>query len=311
MPVLDPKLVALVKDGFPVDGFRVMGRVDEFAVRTSMRTGLQGLRTSDLPASISLRLDVRGESPVQVHNEDRNTAIEVARHVRTKLLAGGWNLVSAMVAEKDGGRLKGEHDMVLDLVSADAGPRGMVSAELKCRRLVSEAGKTKVLSALRMEQVEKCKWWQDAVQRRPGTWRGRMVILAIFDRAGKLTGSHAEWKPVDGSWKTVWSWRAQAVALQCPAPPRRLRAAVVTARPAFPKLRYRREEGKLVSPVAPVFSVFSRATSNVGRYLDGFKRRHRDLTDDVFQASRKAGKKGGQPEWVGTAAALERLHAEL
>lgn len=308
MSVLDPKRLSLWKNGRPVDGFRVTGRVVELALKTSLQTGIRGLRPSDLPGAIRLKLDSRRGNPlVQVHPEDRDAAVHVARHVREKLHTAGWSLVNA-VQEEEGG--DGEHDLILDKVGDEEGPRGLVSGELKCRRLWSDAGQLVVRKALRKEQVEECTWWRAALARRTGVWCGRMVVLCVFNRSGVLTASHAEWKPVGGVWATVWGWRGQAVRVPAPPPPQSRVPRALPARRPFPALTYRWEHGRLVAPVAKVLEDLGRSTANVGRETRRFKRRNPGLAEDLFQAPRKAAKKGGPPEWVGTEAALTQLHAD-
>ena len=68
-------------------------------------------------------------------------------------------------------------------------------------------------------EVDSCEWWKTVVRQNPGVWRGRMVVLVSFDRAGALTDSHAEWRPIGGDWATVWNG---AASLQGPRQPRRL-----------------------------------------------------------------------------------------
>ena len=318
MSVLDPNLANLYKDGRLVDGFRVASRVVELALKQMLSVGVQGLRAQNLPATISLCLDrPRGTSLVQVHPADRDVALRIARHVRVKLHASGWSVVGALV--KDAGGQGNEHDLVVDEVAESDAPRGLVSCELKCRRLWSESGLLSVRKAMRKEQEEDCAWWQAALRRRSGVWRGRMIVLVICDRKGAVTGSRAEWKAAGGEWRTLWGWPAALPQLPPrrapqPAPPARAARptrAAPAARPPFPAVAYRRVGGRLVGPVAAVFAARERPTNNIGRDVQTFKRRHPEADGALFQAPRKATKKGGKPEWVATEPVLRKLHVEL
>ena len=136
-----------------------------------------------------------------------------------------------------------------------------------------------------------------------------MVVLVAFDRSGALADSHAEWKAVGGSWLTVWDWQTRAVPE--PVTAQRRPNAAPAPRVAFHALTFRQEQGRSVASVALVLAAFHRSTAHAGRTLAAFKRRHPDLSDEVYKAPRTAAKRGGQPEWVATERALKRLHAEL
>ena len=203
---LDPKEYIrrgcpLKKDGIVVDGFRVVGRVVELAVKLSLRTGSGGLREHRLPQTITMTLDRRGAQSVQVHPEDRALAVKVARHVRLQLMRNGLNLSDAIVKEMD---TSGEHDCIADMVKDDSecDEVGRLSIEIKCRRLWSEQGKSHVRKALRKEEVEECRWWQRALSKRGADWAGRAILLVCVDQSGHVS-SKAEWKPVQAGWRVL------------------------------------------------------------------------------------------------------------
>ena len=142
-----------------MEGCRVGGRIAELALKASLETGLLGLGVGDLPSTIQVTLDEpRGNCCVQVHHADREMGLAVAKHVRSKLHAAGWAMLRAIVKEEDvNGNLLGEHDAVVDKILGSSGPRGLVSLELKCRRLYSPAGRSSVRTALRTEEVRRFK----------------------------------------------------------------------------------------------------------------------------------------------------------
>ena len=312
MPVFDPKLTRLFKNGRVVDGFRVAGRVAELALKETLRTGVSGLAVGDLPSSIPLKLDDVGDALVRVTLADATAAVGVAQHVRCKLHGAGWAVVGAVVAENsDKGAFLGEHDLIVDEVKTHDG-RGLVSCEVKCRRLYSEAGREKVRLALRREQVDDCPWWQAALAKPCALWRGRMVILVVCDRAGSLVGSCAEWRPLGAEWRSLWGFGAVLPSPAAALPRQAAARTLPSVRARFPKLTYRRVQGQLVAPVAGVLGALKRGLSNVGRDVAAFKRKNRDVSEaDLYKAPRKVGRKGGSPEWVATEAVLKRLHASL
>ena len=264
--------------------------------------------------------NVHRRTPHRVQSLKQNQRVrleinQVARHVRWKIFTAGWNLLGALVREKHGDTWQGEHDMVLDRMSAEEGPTGLVSCELKCRRLrVASASASffaKLRRELREEQVSACTWWQRAVARRPGAWKGRMVVLMVCDGAGsRFLDSRAEWMSVAGSRQTAWGWEEEARPLPVVIP-QKLPSTATSEKPPFPMYSYVREGGKLVAPVGPLFVLCGRATGNLGRYLGAVKRRHPDLGDNVVRVARSGEEKGGTLQWCGTERLLKRLHKEL
>ena len=81
--------------------------------------------------------------------------LAVATHRRAWLHASGWCLLRALVKAEDvSGVFLGEHDAVVDQIAGGAaGVRGLVSMELKCRRLCSHSGCVTARLCLRREEV--------------------------------------------------------------------------------------------------------------------------------------------------------------
>ena len=154
--VLDPRSLLLKKDGRVFDSFRVGGRVSELALTASLEIGFHGVRLCDLPPTITMHLDPpHNRSQIQVHHKDREMGLAVATHLRARLHASGWCLLKALVKAEDvNGVFLGEHDAVVDqIVGGAAGVRGLVSMELKCRRLYSHSGCVTARLGLRREEV--------------------------------------------------------------------------------------------------------------------------------------------------------------
>ena len=91
MRVLDQLQESFYKDKAIVDSFRGTGRLAELALKLSLRVGMGGVQSADLPATITMRLDRLGERDVQAHPGDRDLAIRIASHVRDKLIGARLN----------------------------------------------------------------------------------------------------------------------------------------------------------------------------------------------------------------------------
>ena len=115
-------------------------------------------------------------------------------------------------------------------------------------------------------EVDSCEWWTTAVWQNPGVWRRRMAVLVSFDRAGVLTGSHAEWRPIGGDWTTVWNWRCLTPGPASAPSPRPL--LPVVTRGELPTSSYRRENCRLVSSVSTMLKACGRSTEmSAGSFL--------------------------------------------
>ena len=81
--------------------------------------------------------------------------LAVATHLRARLHASGWGLLKALVkAEEVSGVFLGEHVAVVDqIVGGAAGVWGLVSMELKWRRLFSHSGCVTARLCLRREEA--------------------------------------------------------------------------------------------------------------------------------------------------------------
>ena len=310
---VDPKQESgLFKDGRRVDGFRVMGVVAEMALQQTLVTGLRSLRPGMLPATVSMTLDGRGRRDVVVHTEDRERAVHLARHLRVKLHEQRFGVLRARQSEGEK-----EHDLVLDEITAEVGgAEGLISCELKCRRLWSEEGRRKVREALRAEECDKSPWWQRCLSKQGGRWRGRMVILAIYSRDGSFQDSRADYRAVGGAWRAVWGWVGSRTELPVlpPRTPSQPSLVAAASRPPpsrsernFPNLRFTTEGGKRVAEVAELLQEMGVPASQPGRACKRLKTRHGFTEADVFERPRRGEKKGGRLQWVGTRAALVKL----
>ena len=93
-------------------------------------------------------------SQIQVHHKDREMGLAVATHLRARLHTSGWCLLKALVAQDVNGVFLGEHDAVVDqIVGGAADVQGLVSMELKCRRLYLHSGCVTARVGLRREEV--------------------------------------------------------------------------------------------------------------------------------------------------------------
>ena len=346
---LDPRSrTDLRKNGRPVDGFRLAGRLAELAIKRSLVWALGALFAADLPATIDMRLDRLGVRQLKTHHEDRVLAVRIANYVREQLVDHGVNIREAIVADSGG-----EHDMIGDVVRR-AYIQGKVSIELKCRRLWSEKGKEVAREKQREEDVSASKWWRKSLRDNPGKWGGRAILLVNLEENGRLT-SRCECNLTQGSWEAWWGWKSSRLATELasrgrasnvvPVPkakaaaaagggalPRAKAAPKAKPKPRdqpFPALSFRREPpgagNPLVGRVQDLFNATDpkRSSSNIGRSVGTVKRRRTEElgtwtpeathTDELFEAPRRHGPRpgSGRPEWLATQRVMRIIHAEL
>ena len=331
---LDPKLLDLYCGGDKVDGFRVTGLVAESALQQTLKTNLRSLTPDLLPQAVEFDLDRRGRQMIKVHPEDRERAVDLARHLRLKLHEKSLGVVGAVVKE-----CGGEHDLVLDeITGAMGGPQGFISCELKCRRIYSEAGKTTVRAAHRKELCDESEWWARVVAKKGSAWCGRMICLAVFDRSGNFQQTRADFKPRGGEWRGVWGWLGSTAVLPVRLPLAPPPAAPAPAAGSASRTKARRapeqqfgslaltwrfeknplhpqQGSKRVAGVTELLAAMGMPRAQLlqpGRTVDKLKRAHGDVSDqDLFEVPRKRAKPGGRKEWVGTQLALKTMHAAL
>jgi hypothetical protein len=316
MAPLDYKSVALYKDGRVVDSFRVTGLVAELALKSSKKVGITALKPQHLPHHVSWELDGRGEQEVIVHEENRTLAVEVAKAVRVKLHQEGFEVQ---------GVLEGKHDLVVEMVvGADgrlpAQPCGLISVELKLRRIWSEAGRNKVREALRTECEVECQWWQNIVSQSGCKFCGRMVLLVEFGSRGAEFTTRADLKVLGSGFRGVWGWRGSASASRASAPPALAPVPAQSPTSAVQllgrwarvkeKLGFRREKKRLVASVQSLYSTMHKDTNHIGEKVAAGKRRHDWQDAEIFKAPRRSGKRGGSEEWVAVEKVLRQLHDE-
>ena len=320
-------------DGEKLDTFRVTGFVTELALKVSKRVGCSTLQARHLPGSIVVRLDHRGRRPVRVYDENRDLAVTVAKALRKDIHAAGLEMCQGLLEVKNAaGKRVGEHDLTLEFVDTPAAPAGILSAEVKLRRLYSENGKEKVRKALQVECEEQCSWWQHELQKAPGHWAGRLIILVVFSSAGMLFTSYGDlklqgWSNFRGLWGWQGSSRSLARAPSTPPPPAIQRALptpkaaskTLRAAPARPtwdhfkkekKLRFRTEEGARVGSVPGLLKAKEVDANHIGDLVRTGKRRHKWTDRMVFKAPRVGSKKGGESEWVATEEVLQQVYED-
>ena len=246
MVVLDYKAAQLMANGREVDSFRISGFLAEDALVASLHEGVVALAEKHLGEEVMVNLDSRGRCAVKAFDENRRLAVEIARRVRTDLHFHGLELRQAKgeVANSQGRRL-GDHDMVARVVMNsdltipdDRTPKGLLSGELRCRRLWSDSGRNLFRSQSWQESDFELRWWQDLLKADAiGKWGGRFIVLCCFDRSGADMRTYCDVRlRGQDSYRGLWGWPrsgrmlAGAGPRALPAPPLPAPRAPVVAR---------------------------------------------------------------------------------
>ena len=163
--MLDYKATPLTARGREIDSFCVSGFAAEAALKKSLSVGCSALSARHLPDAVPIAVDGRGKRDVKLYDENRDLAVQVVKVVRAKLHTHGLAVKQAVVPVRDSvGRLLGEHDGILEIVTDGRGgppdentPDGFISLELRMRRLWSESGRQQVRADLRLECCDECR----------------------------------------------------------------------------------------------------------------------------------------------------------
>lgn len=321
--VLDYRAVDLWKDGRKVDSFRISGFLAEHALKASLRVGYSAFSEADLPASVHVKLDGRGWRDIQGYPDDRALAATVARGVQLQLHRSGLRLRDAVVRDKGA-----EHDMVLEAIDVEpcnTAALGLISGELRMRRIHSETGRKKIREAFQKECAYECVWWQRLAV--TNKWSGRLIVLVEFGASGVDFVIRADYIPAGGAARGFFGWpgsraslapSVQAPALPAPVPrptpkplPRKP-APKPKARARRPwadvrqKLKFRIDSGKRVAPVKDALLEVDKDAdvSHLGRDMEGWKKRFPN--GEAFKAQRVTCK-GGSKEWVATDSFLKGI----
>ena len=351
---LDYKTAALKAGGRDVDSFCISGFLAEDALVASLEHGVAALAERHLGEDVVVNLDGKGRCAVRVFDENRRLAVSIAKRVRADLHKHGLELKRAKVeVASPGGRRLGDHDMIAQVVTNsdlslpdERTPAGLLSGELRCRRLWSESGRNAFRAASQKEADFELPWWQKLLTAdEAGVWGGRFIILCCFDQACENLTTYADARlRGQDHYKGLWGWRgsgrmlvgtklrpiAAAPAPLVPVGGPRLASAKASASSAAPlaraPLRQRRPwvevERELSSSlrsqgrlrVAPVLGLFRAMKRNVKRSTDKInelKQRHAWTDQMIFKAPRVSAKAGGKPEWVATMAVLRQIHESL
>lgn len=341
--------------GTPVDGFCVTGFLAEDALVASL-VHEAALSEKHLKDHVMVSLDGwTGQQAVKAYDADRRRAVLGAQTVRTDLHKHGLTLKKAKVEVKDGkGRRLGDHDMLLKVVlNADMTmpdsrtPTGLLSGELRCRRLYSDAGRAVFRRASHRECDSELLWWQHIEKEDKGhKWSGRVILLCCFNQSMTECNTYADVRLCgQDTYKGLWGWRGsgrmrtgvQPAALMprptpSPAPSAsRPRPIAASARAAprrktwdefnnemVRKRKYRDETPDVpnaravrVAPCSLVVAECGKSTKHVGEKVAPAKSRHGWTNTQCFKAPRLCAKPGGDGEWVAVESCLKQLHKDL
>lgn len=255
--LLDYRKDKLCINGLKVERLTMTGLLAERVpgIARQKQVGSSGVSETHLPGFLDVSLDgLRGRKKVRsvrCDPADNKLAVEVAKAVRTRLCGGrlGLDLVDAMVPVRDGqDRKLGEHDMLLESVMP-ASLTGLLSTELKLRRLWgTERDREKVRALLRKENCDDDDHWWHEVK---SGFAGRLIVVAVFTekdpesnsfelRADLKLNSEGQWRglfgwPHAGEERIVLPARPKAAAKAVPAPRAVSKAAPKAAAKAAPK----------------------------------------------------------------------------
>lgn len=148
-----PELLDYRKDELYINGLQVrrltmVGLLAENVpgIAREKKVGASGVSSEHLPDFLKVSLDgFSGQKSVRCDGGDKTLAVEVAKAVRGRLCGGKLelDLVDSVVPVHRGGRRVGDHDMLMECVSGSL--RGLLSAELKVRRLWELSGTRQLL----------------------------------------------------------------------------------------------------------------------------------------------------------------------
>ena len=348
---LDYRTASLKAQGRDVDSFCVSSFLAEDALVASLQHGPVALAERHLGQEVVVNLDRRGRCPVQVFDENRRLAVSVGKAVRADLHKHGLELKRAKVEVRGaGGRRLGDHDMIAQVVMNsdmslpdDRTPSGLLSGELRCRRLWSESGRNAFRSASHKESDFELPWWQDCLRSdASGKWSGRFILLCCFDQACNHMVTYCDVRLREQDhYKGLWGWRGSgrmltgasaSVPRALPPPP--MPAASPKAKSQAKASPRRRTWGDLdadlqrrglyrlelppgasrrvrVASCQLVTDAFGKSRAHVHEHVLRAKRRHKWPDQDCFEAPRLAPKRGGKPEHVAVEQCLRQLYADM
>jgi hypothetical protein len=343
---------SLKAGGERVDSFCVSCLLAEYALKASLKYGNSALAANHLKMeSVEMTLDNLGVRAVKVHEENRQLAVVIAKRVNADLFSHGLRLRDAIVrVDKPNGRKWGDHALLAHVFTGPYGavpdertPKGLLSGELRCRRLRSDAGFATFRRESRLECDLELDWWQDVLKKDDkGEWSGRFILLVNFDQDLSYMTTKADVRLTEAgqSYKGFWGWPGSCNYLQLPARIHASPAAVLsgrsTSRPATPppprppprvtltwgqvniKLTYeqaRPAPGARIVAVARVNMMLGEmqkkgvnvSINHTGEKVSAAKRRHGWSDRDVFKKTRTSSKKGGEPAWVAKECVLRQM----
>jgi hypothetical protein len=69
---------------------------------------------------------------------------------------------------------------------------------------------------LRDEKCDESQWWHSCTAKDDSLWRGRMIILATYNKDGTPYDTRADYWEFGGEWRAVWGWSGSRVKLPPP-----------------------------------------------------------------------------------------------
>ena len=252
------------------------------------------------------------------------------------------DLLEALVMVKDkNGKKIGEHDMVMEIVTAlphsSGALRGYLSVELKVRHLWSAQGRRDVRKKMRSEMVDDCKWWQQEKEK----FAGRLICMACFtDKNSSVFELYGDLKLNSEKWQPLFGWVADDARVGTPVAKRSASSAGLKiksekqvstqSRPqssdaldtVISNLAWMEQDGmeELVAEGGEFLCAINKNSVHSSYYAKQAQTRHHwSDTCELFQIPRpskaskgqKRRKVGGSPMWVAVEAVLRQMYFDI
>ena len=178
---MDYRTTPLYQREVRVSPLQVVGIAAEIVLRVAQKVGINSVSIQNVPDTVELYgVEVHGRKyackSVGVSDADKDLAVKVAKEVRRVLMAHGFNVLA--VVQKEG--TYGTHDLVCDkpfTIGNGVEQPGLYSGERKLRRILTDSGRMKFRSDLRVESLG---LFNAVIERGRGQWAGRFVLLVEF-----------------------------------------------------------------------------------------------------------------------------------